>query len=84
MQKEVNSVMSERKQIYRQESLDRISSPEKLNDYIKVSSPSMWLIMGAIIILLLGVISWSILGTVTVNKPDGTTQEIHPISFVVN
>ena len=76
--------MSEGKRVYRQESLDRISSPEKLNDYIKVSSPSVWLIMAAIIILLLGVIAWSILGCVTVNKADGSSETIHPISFVVN
>ena len=76
--------MSEDKRVYRQESLDRVSSPEKLNDYIKVSSPSVWLIMAAIIILLLGVIAWSVLGSVTVNKADGSSEKIHPISFVVN
>lgn len=76
--------MSEGRQLYREESLDRISSPEKLNDYIRVSSPSVWLIMAAVIILLLGVIAWSILGSVTVNKADGSKEIIHPISFVVN
>lgn len=76
--------MGKEKQIYREESIERISSPEKLNDYIKVSSPSMWLIMAAIIVLLLGVIAWSILGSVSVNRADGTSEEIRPISFVVN
>ncbi|MCR5402316.1 MAG: hypothetical protein K6E91_00640 [Butyrivibrio sp.] len=76
--------MSEGNQIYREESIERISSPEKLNDYIRVSSPSMWLIMAAIIILLLGVLAYSIFGSVTVNNPDGTSEVKHPISFVVN
>ena len=76
--------MSERKQVYREESIDRISSPEKLNDYIKVSSPSVWLVMAAIIILLSGMIAWGILGNVTVNRADGSSETIHPISFVVN
>ena len=76
--------MSEGKSIFREKSMESISSPEKLNDYIKVSSPSVWLIMAAIIVLLLGVIAWSVLGTVSVNRSDGSSEEIHPISFVIN
>ena len=38
--------------IFRKKSLERISSPEEIDNYIKVTSPSMWLVMGAIIFLL--------------------------------
>ena len=38
--------------IYRQKRLDRISSPEALGDYLRVTSPAVWLILTAIILLL--------------------------------
>ncbi len=45
--------------IYREKSLDRISSPEQLNDYLRVTSPSVWIILAAIILLLAGLLLWS-------------------------
>ena len=34
-------------QIFRKKSLDRISSPEQLNDYIRVANPGIWMILAA-------------------------------------
>lgn len=51
--------------IFREKSLKRISSPEQLNDYIKVSNPSVWLIISAICILLLSVFIWAVRGNIT-------------------
>lgn len=51
--------------IFRKSSLDRVSSPEQLNDYIKVSRPSVWLILAAVVVLLVGVFVWGVLGTLT-------------------
>ena len=70
--------------IFREKSLERVSSPEQLNDYIRVTTPSVWLVLLAVIILLLGMLAWSIFGTVEVQKDDGKTEEIHPITFVTN
>lgn len=42
------------KQIFRKSSIDRVSSPEQLNDYIRVSNPSVWMILAAVIVLLAG------------------------------
>lgn len=55
--------MAEQNPIFRQKNLDRISSPEKLNDYIKVANPSIWLILLGIIVLLVGVCTWGIFGS---------------------
>ncbi len=30
--------------IFRKKSLDKLSSPEQLNDYIKVTNPGVWII----------------------------------------
>ena len=45
--------------IFRKKSLEKISSPESLGDYLRVTSPSVWLILVAIILLLAGILLWS-------------------------
>ena len=57
--------------IFRQKSIDRISSPEQLHDYIKVSSPGSWIVLTAIIVLLIGVLVWGLFGSITVNTDNG-------------
>ncbi len=54
--------------IFRKSSLDRVSSPEQLNDYIKVSRPSLWLVLVAVIVLLIGVCFWGLFGTLTTTR----------------
>lgn len=49
--------------IFRKSSIDRINSPEQLNDYIRVSSPSVWLLLAAVIVLLVAVLIWSATGS---------------------
>ena len=48
--------------LFRKASIDRVSSPEQLNDYIRVSNPSIWLVLAAVILLLSAVIVWGIFG----------------------
>ena len=43
-------------QLCRQKSIDRISSPEQLHDYMRVTSPKLWMILSAIIVLMVGLI----------------------------
>lgn len=50
------------KKIYREKSMKRISSPEQLDDYIKVTGTGMWMIMGAVMLLLACVCVWGIFG----------------------
>ena len=71
-------------QLFRKKSMERVSSPEELNDYIRVTTPSVWVVLAATVVLLLGMLSWSIFGTVEVHNADGSTQEIAPISYVTN
>lgn len=49
--------------IFRKKSIDRMSSPEQLNDYIKVTNPGVWMALAAIVILLIGVCVWGVFGT---------------------
>ncbi len=41
-------------QLFRQKSMERISSPEELHDYMRVTSPRLWMILIAIVVLLAG------------------------------
>ena len=45
-------------QLFRKKSLDKVSSPEQLNEYIRVSNPGIWMVLTAIVVLLIGVIAW--------------------------
>lgn len=48
----------ERAQLYRKGSLEQIQSPEQLNDYLHVTNPSVWLLLTAVILLLVGLLIW--------------------------
>lgn len=48
--------------IFRQKSLETISSPEQLTDYLRVTNPSIWVILAAVILLLGGLFAWSTVG----------------------
>ena len=53
--------------VFRRKSLDRISSPEQLNDYIRVASPRMWIVLLAVVVLLAGGLVWSAFGNINSN-----------------
>ena len=55
--------------LFRQKSLERISSPEQLNAYIRVSTPSVWLLLAAIAVLLCGVCVWGVFGHMDTTLP---------------
>ena len=48
--------------IFRKKSMERVSSPEQLNDYIRVTSPGIWLVLAAVIALLIGFVVWAVVG----------------------
>ena len=48
--------------LFRKKTVDKISSPEQLTEYLKVTSPRMWIILAAVIMVLFAVIVWGILG----------------------
>ena len=40
----------EPKSVFRKQTLDRISSPEQLTDYLRVTNPGIWVVLAAVII----------------------------------
>ena len=49
-------------QLFRKKSVDKVSSPEQLNEYIRVANPGVWMVLAAIIVLLVGVVVWGFIG----------------------
>ena len=49
-------------QVFRQKSIDQAVSPDRLDDYIQVSNPSVWMILIAIVLLIAGAGVWSVFG----------------------
>ena len=66
----------------------RISSPEQVDDYIRVTTPGMWLLVTAILVLLAALIIWGFTAKLEMEtrSPDGqvTTQTVTPASFVTD
>lgn len=68
--------MDTKEQIFRKESLDRISSPEQLNDYLKVTNPGVWAVLAAVIFFIVGILIWSVFGRLTTTVTlDGKAED---------
>ncbi len=55
-------------ELFRKKSIERVTSPEQLNDYIRVSNPGVWMILAAVVILLAGVCVWGFFGRLDTKK----------------
>ena len=51
-----------KKSVFREKSLDHISSPEQLTDYIHVTNPGIWVLFAVILLMLAGFIAWASVG----------------------
>ena len=50
--------------LFREKTMESMESPEALNEYLKVTSPGVWLVLSAVIVLLVGCILWGIFGRI--------------------
>ena len=66
--------------LFRKKSMDSAASPETLSDYLRVTSPTVWLILTAVILLLAGMLLWSSIASIdsfatgTAQVADGTMR----------
>jgi len=76
--------MEEKNKIFRQKSLDRVSSPEELDKYIKTTTPSLWVLLVAIIVFLFGVIVWGVTGKIESNLKTGFVTDGTNVKFFIS
>ena len=69
--------------IFRKETLERISSPEQLTDYLRVTTPGLWVIFAAIIALLIGFFVWMSVGIIETTVPVGVSTKNHSAEVAV-
>lgn len=55
--------------LFRKSSVERISSPEQLQDYMRVTSPGIWMVLAAVAALLIGLIVCSATGKLETTLP---------------
>lgn len=70
-------------EIFRKKSLEKIKSPESLNDYIRVSNPGVWLLLAGVVVLLIGACIWGIFGRVDTVLPAVCEVENGTAAFFV-
>lgn len=68
-EEKVNTNKSNINPIFREKSIERVSSPEQLDAYLKVTSPKVWFLLSGIIVLLAGIICWGIVGKIETSEP---------------
>lgn len=54
--------------LFRKKSLDSLNSPENLDEFLKVTNISAWLIIAAFLIIIIGAVIWGF-----TNEIDGQT-----------
>ena len=79
---EQNKKAQQGQTLFREKTLERISSPEKLTDYLRVTNPGIWVVLGAIILLLSGLLIWSMIGTLETKTDAKVVVEDH-VAMVV-
>ena len=70
--------------LFRKKAMARISSPEDLTGYLRVTSPGMWIILAAVIALLVGVFSWSAVGTLETTVDATAIVQDHTAQIVAS
>ena len=44
--------------LFRQQSMDQVNSPEQIRDYLRVTSPKLWMLIAAVLVLLAGFLAY--------------------------
>ena len=63
--------------LFRKQSIERISSPEALHDYMRVTSPRLWMILAAVVLLLGGFIAYASTAKMENTMPIKVTVETY-------
>ncbi|MBR3316469.1 MAG: hypothetical protein IKG21_01425 [Atopobiaceae bacterium] len=54
-----------KKSVYDERAVQRLRSPDDLDKYVQVTNPSVWVLLLACLVLLVGLLAWGVFGTVS-------------------
>lgn len=76
--------MQQRKtSIFRNQAVEKISSPDLLSDYLRVTNPGVWVVLAVIILLLAGLLVWSCVGTLETTADVKVIVEDHKAEILL-
>ncbi|MBQ6267594.1 MAG: hypothetical protein IJK64_07475 [Clostridia bacterium] len=71
--------------VFSKTSQEKVASPEQLNDYIKVSSVGVWIVLAVVLILLISAFVWGAFGSLkTTVAATGVVQDGAAVCYVEN
>ena len=53
--------------IFNKKAAERLRSPDDLDKFVRVTNPSVWVVLAACVALLAGLLAWGVFGAVTTN-----------------
>lgn len=69
--------------LFRKKSVERITSPEQLNERIRIANPGIWIFLSGIILVLIGVCVWGVFGRMdTLLTVSSITKEDKTVCYV--
>ena len=55
----------EQRSIFTEKAQDKLRSPDDLDECVRLTNPSVWVVLAACIVLMVGLLAWSFFGTLT-------------------
>ena len=68
---------TEKTSIFRKATVEKVSSPERLSDYLRVTNPGVWAVLAAVMLLLIGLLVWACVGTLETTADAKVVVENH-------
>ena len=69
--------------IFNKKASEKLRSPDDLDRYVRVTNPSVWLVLAACLVLMLGLLCWGIFGTVSTSvDATGVIVDNQPMCFL--
>lgn len=69
--------------IFNKKATEKLRSPDDLDKYVRVTNPSVWLVLVACLAMLIGLLAWGIFGAVTTSvATTGTCVEGKAVCFL--
>ena len=69
--------------IFRTQAVEKVSSPEKISDYLRVTNPGVWMVLAAVVLLLAGLVVWAFVGTLETTADVKVIVEDHKAEILL-
>ena len=57
--------MADQPNIFNKRATEKLRNPDDLDKYVRITHPSVWMVLGACAILIVGLLAWGVFGAVT-------------------